>query len=192
MMVKYKSSFKKYAPGQWNPFTSKWKAALEKDFDLSLGGSENILYLGASSGTTVSFLSDVTSGIIFAVEKAPVMAIPLVRLAQKKSNIAPLVCDARNTSYIRDHLFTTTINILFQDIPSPDQVDILSTASHLVDTGCRIFLSLKTQSISLQDKEKTLAKVRAQLQKKFIIEKVQSLEPFHKKHYFFILKKKPE
>ena len=63
---------------------------------VSLGGNENILYLGASSGTTISHLAKRTNGLIFGVEKAFLMAIPLVRLSDRLDNLAPLFCDAHD------------------------------------------------------------------------------------------------
>lgn len=174
---------------EWNPYTSKWKAALDKGLNAKLRGDENILYLGASSGTTISHLCKITSGIIFGVEKAPLMMIPLIRLCQKTNNIAPLFCDARDAEYIREHIYNTPIDILFQDIPSIDQVNIIKKASNLVGSNCRIFLSLKTQSISQKDWKKTAQKAKKELEKSFEILDCISLEPFHQKHFFFVMKK---
>jgi fibrillarin-like pre-rRNA processing protein len=174
----------------WNPYKSKWKAALEKNLIPKLKENEAILYLGASSGTTINHLSKQTSETIFAVEKSTTMAIPLVKLAQKSSNIAPIFADANNTQYIKTQLHKTTPNILFQDIPSSDQIEILTKASKLVSTKCKIYLSLKTKSISQQSQSKTLEQATIKLQKSFMIENHASLEPFHKKHHFFILRKK--
>ena len=183
-------NYYKYKKTEWDPCRSKWKAALKNGFPIKLKGNENILYLGASSGTTVSHLSKKTSGIIFAVEKATTMAIPLIKLSTKLENVAPLFCDAQDTTYIKNHLFEISPDILFQDIPSLDQVEILEKASQLVDKNCKIYLSLKTQSISQRDPEKTILEAKAKLEKNFIIENSGTLEPFHKKHYFLILKKK--
>jgi len=74
---------KKMEKRKWEAKTSKWKAALDVGMDVRLKGDENILYLGASSGTTVGHLSGKTKGTIYAVEKAYQMAIPLVRLSEK-------------------------------------------------------------------------------------------------------------
>jgi len=174
----------------WNPYKSKWKAALEKGLIPSLKGNENILYRGASSGTTISHLCKKTSGIILAVEKSATMAIPLVNLAQKSTNISPIFADANQTEYIRNHIFKVTPQILFQDIPSRDQIEILTKASSLVNKNCKIYLSLKTQSISQQDQQKTLEQAKQELQKSFKIQNHGTLEPFQKKHYFFVLSKK--
>ena len=175
---------------EWNPHHSKWKAALEKGMSVELKGDENILYLGASSGTTVSFLSELTKGKIFAVEKAPLMAIPLVKLAEERKNIVPLFFDARETEKTKEIIKNTKINILFQDIPSKDQIKILTSNAELVDKDCKIFFSLKTQSISQKSKVETLENVKKDLEEDFNILETSELEPFHQKHYFLILKKK--
>lgn len=176
--------------GNWNPYTSKWKAAQEKGLDVPIKGKDNILYLGASSGTTISHISKLTEGIIFGVENSPQMAIGLVRLAEKNKNIAPVFSDARDTDYIKKEISKKKINILFQDIPSIDQVEILANASKLIDKECKILFSLKTQSISQQEPKKTIEQARKKLTEHFKILQTANLEPFHKKHYFFVLGKK--
>lgn len=174
----------------WDPNHSKWKAALEKGAPIGLKGSENILYLGASSGTTVSFLSDQTSGKIFAVEKSPLMAIPLVKISEERKNIFPIFSDARDIEKISKKLENNKIDILFQDIPTIDQVRIIKEASKLVGKECKIYFSLKTQSISQEPKQKTLQYVKQQLDDLFNITMIEELEPFHQKHYFMILEKR--
>ena len=175
---------------EWDPFKSKWKAAFEKGMKVNVVHDENILYLGASSGTTVGHLSGHTEGTIFAVEKSPEMSIPLVSLCETKPNIAPIFADAQNIDYLKTQLHDTKIDILFQDIPSLDQVKILETVSQLVDKKCKIFLSLKTQSISQESPEKTFEKAKKELEKTFKILESKDLEPFHKKHWFLIMQKK--
>jgi fibrillarin-like pre-rRNA processing protein len=174
----------------WNPNKSKWKAALEKGLDIKPNRDDNILYLGASSGTTVGQISKLTKGIVFAVENSPDMAIELVKLAEKSRNIAPIFSDARDADYIKKSLFGKSINILFQDIPSTDQVDILTNASSLIGKNGKILFSLKTQSISQQSPQITLKKAEEALKKTFKIVSKINLEPYHKKHYFFVLEKK--
>ncbi len=175
---------------EWNPYSSKWKAALKKSLDVNLSGNENILYLGASSGTTVGQISKLTKGIIFAVENSPQMAIRLVRLSERNKNIAPIFSDARNIEYLKKSMFNKKIDILFQDIPSTDQIKILENASNLVDKNCKIFLSLKTQSISQKNYKETAKEVENKLKEKFLIVQKTDLLPFHKKHFFYVLKKK--
>lgn len=174
---------------EWNPYKSKWKAALEKGLDLSLDEKDNVLYLGASSGTTVSQISKLTRGIIFAVENSPKMAIQLVRKSEKNKNIAPIFSDARDIDYLKKALHGKRINVLFQDIPSVDQVEILIKNSKLIDKNCKIFFSLKTQSIAQQDYKKTAEEAEKKIKTFFTIIQKTDLSPFHKKHFFYILKK---
>jgi len=175
---------------EWNPYSSKWKAALKKKLNVDLSGDENILYLGASSGTTVGQISKLTKGIIFAVENSPQMAIRLVRLSEKNKNIAPIFSDARNIEYLKKVMFDIKIDILFQDIPSIDQIKILERASALIDKKCKIFLSLKTQSISQKNYKETAKEIEKELKEKFLIVQKSDLSPYHKKHFFYVLKKK--
>ncbi len=175
---------------EWNAYRSKWKSALDRKLSVDLKGDENILYLGASTGSTISHIRKKTKGIIFAVEKSPKMMVELMKLAIKSDNIAPIFADARNVEEIKKRLFKKKIDILFQDIPSPDQVEMLSNAAQLVDKDCRIFLSLKIISVAHWDPETVLKKTEEKLKEHFKITESASLEPFHKKHYFYVLKKK--
>lgn len=175
---------------KWIPEKSKWKAAYDKGLNVNLNLNDNVLYLGASSGSTISFISKYTNGIIFSVEKSPKMIIQLIKKSIKIKNIFPLFCDARNIDYIGSKLKNTKINILFQDIPSFDQVEILINASKLIDNDCKIFFSLKTKSISQVDSYDIYKLVKEKLTNFFEIIEETSLEPYHKFHWFFILKKK--
>lgn len=80
----------------WNPRRSKLAAALLNGLEnLDISEDAKVLYLGASTGTTVSHISDiVTDGRIYAVEFSPTTAKKLVRLARQRTNIAPILGDA--------------------------------------------------------------------------------------------------
>ncbi|MGK0209584.1 MAG: fibrillarin-like pre-rRNA processing protein [Patescibacteria group bacterium] len=173
----------------WNPYNSKWKAALETGLKVELKGDENILYLGASSGTTIGEISQKTKGTIFAVEKAFQMAIPLIKLTKFRKNIAPIFADARDIEYTKSHLHGEKIDILFQDIPSGDQVEILKQNTKLTQKNTKIYFTLKSQSISQENPTKVYQEIKKKLEKDFKIIDESSLEPFHKKHWFFILEK---
>ncbi len=184
------SDIRSQTSDRWDPNTSKWKAALEIGMDVKLKGTENILYLGASSGTTVGQLSKLTTGYIFAVEKSSNMAIPLIRLAEQRNNIVPLFVDAHDIEYIKSKIKDFKIDILFQDIPSMDQVEIILANSTLVEKKCKILLSLKTLSISKAKKEDIIKLEEKKIKEYFSIIDSQSLEKYHKGHTFFILEKK--
>ena len=78
------------------PKRSKLGAALINGLDrFPLNDDSNILYLGASTGTTVSYLSDVCIfGRIYAVEVSIESFYRLLGLAEKRRNIYPIIEDA--------------------------------------------------------------------------------------------------
>ena len=173
----------------WLARNSKWKAALDAGLDVALKGDENILYLGASYGNTVSHLSPLTKGIIFAVEKSERVCIELIKNIKDKKNIAVVFDDAHNTTEIKKRLYRKKIDILFQDIPSLDQVEILERVCEIVGGGCKILLSLKLLSISKKPEKDILENAREKLKKKFNILGEASLNRWHSGHWFFVLEK---
>ena len=81
----------------WNPYRSKLAAALLKGLPFDVPVDAQILYLGAATGTTVSHLSDiVTKGVLYAVESSPVAIISLLKVAEKRGNIIPILSDANH------------------------------------------------------------------------------------------------
>lgn len=71
-----------------------------------MGGIDNIhikpgykvLYLGAASGTTVSHVSDIVGpeGCVYAVEFSQRSGRDLLGVAKKRTNIIPIIEDARH------------------------------------------------------------------------------------------------
>ncbi|MCL7033765.1 hypothetical protein MKW94_000391 [Papaver nudicaule] len=88
----------------WNPFRSKFAAAI-------LGGADNIwivpgargLYFGAASGTTVSHVSDLVgpTGLVYAVEFSHRSGRDLINMAKKRTNVIPIIEDARHLAKYR-------------------------------------------------------------------------------------------
>ncbi|KAB2011866.1 hypothetical protein ES319_D09G048800v1 [Gossypium barbadense] len=105
----------------WNPFRSKLAAAV-------LGGVDNIwikpgakvLYLGAASGTTVSHVSDVVgpNGVVYAVEFSHRSGRDLVNMAKKRTNVIPIIEDARHPAKYR--MLVGMVDVIFSDVAQPD------------------------------------------------------------------------
>ncbi|XP_020968740.1 mediator of RNA polymerase II transcription subunit 36a isoform X2 [Arachis ipaensis] len=122
----------------WNPFRSKLAAAI-------LGGVDNIwikpgarvLYLGAASGTTVSHVSDVVgpNGVVYAVEFSHRSGRDLVNMAKKRTNIIPIIEDARHPAKYR--MLVGMVDVIFSDVAQPDQ-DILDDAGKDFSIECLI------------------------------------------------------
>lgn len=99
----------------WNPFRSKIAAAI-------LGGVDNIwfkpgakvLYLGAASGTTVSHVSDLVGeeGMVYAVEFSQRAGRDLINTAKKRTNVVPLVEDARHPQRYR--MLVPMVDVVFE------------------------------------------------------------------------------
>ena len=78
----------------WDPRRSKLGAMFEQGVETGLEGGETVLYLGAAAGTTVSHVADF-AGPTYAVEFAARPARDLLDAAEPRSNLFPLLKDAR-------------------------------------------------------------------------------------------------
>ncbi|GCC41789.1 hypothetical protein chiPu_0025736, partial [Chiloscyllium punctatum] len=83
----------------WNPFRSKLAAAILGGIDqIHIKPGVKVLYLGAASGTTVSHVSDIVGpeGLVYAVEFSHRSGRDLINVAKKRTNIIPIIEDARH------------------------------------------------------------------------------------------------
>lgn len=168
----------------WNPYRSKLAAALLKGLSLDLSADASILYLGAATGTTVSHLSDiVTKGIIYAVESSPVAIISLLKVAEKRQNIIPILSDANHPE--RYQHMVPAVDLVYQDISQRNQADIFTRniRAYLKPNGTGLIM-VKARSIDVALKPKQAYElVFSTLQKeKFRMKKTVELAPFEKDH----------
>src|SRR6188508_3298676 len=81
----------------WEPYRSKLAGALLKNLkENPIKETSSVLYLGASTGTTVSHVSDIVGnkGLIFAVEPSVRVAREfLENVASRRKNIIPILMD---------------------------------------------------------------------------------------------------
>jgi fibrillarin-like pre-rRNA processing protein len=179
--------YKKEEYRLWDAFRSKLAASLLKglqDFPIKKG--LKILYLGASTGTTISHISDIIgdSGVIFAIESSMRVARELIEnVADKRENIIPIIEDAR-----KPNLYFSTygeVDIVYCDIAQPDQTDIAinNCYRYLKDQG-KILLVIKTRSIDVtQDPKQVILHESEKLQNNnFTIEQILTLDPYDKDH----------
>jgi fibrillarin-like pre-rRNA processing protein len=168
----------------WNPYRSKLAAALLKGITFDIPSDAHILYLGAATGTTVSHLSDiVTNGVIYAVESSPVAIINLLKVAEKRQNIIPILSDANHPE--RYQQIVPTVDLVYQDISQRNQADIFTRniQSYLKPKGTGVIM-VKARSIDVALKPKQAYElVCSSLQKQhFNIKKIVELAPFEKDH----------
>lgn len=175
-----------------DPKRSKLFAAIAKGVSqLGLKEDSKVLYLGASHGYTVSFLSDMlTKGEIYALDFAPRVMRDLVFLAEDKKNIAPMFFDA---SKVEDYKkYVDKVDVVFMDIAQRDQVGIfLKNCDEFLTKGGFAILALKARSMAVNKKPKELFKqVRKDLEKVAIVVDYRELDPYEKDHAVFVIKKK--
>lgn len=175
---------------EFAPINSKLAAVIRQGLDyFNLTEKSLVLYLGASTGTTVSHLSDiVTKGMIFAVESAPVVARDLVFLAEKRSNIAPLLADANKPEEYKDII--TNVDFLYQDVAQKNQVDIFLKNLEFLKSGSLAFLAIKARSIDFaKAPEDVFATVEEKLKQRVKILQKIDISAFQKDHCMFVCKK---
>ncbi len=173
----------------WDPDRSKAAAALTKDLEsFPVERDSDVLYLGASTGTTVSHVSDiVTDGMVYAVEYAPAVARQLVALAEDRDNIAPIIGDARTPDDYAP--LCSSVDVIYQDVAQRDQVGILQRNADLfLKAGGHAMIAVKARSISTEKQpEAVFEEVKEQLQGTFDIVAGRTLAPFHDDHLFLVL-----
>lgn len=170
----------------WNPFRSKVAAAI-------VAGVENIfikpgcklLYLGAASGTTVSHCSDVVGpeGTVYAVEFAHRPGRELINVAKKRTNVIPIIEDARYP--LKYRMLVDMVDVVFADVAQPDQARIVGLNSqYFLKNGGHFMISIKASCIdSTAAAEAVFAsEINKLKQMDFKPLEYVTLEPFERDH----------
>lgn len=168
----------------WDPYRSKYAAYIIKGGKVfPFKEDSSVLYLGASSGTTVSHLADIiTKGRIYAVEFAPRSMRDLKRIAEGRPNIIPILADARHPEDFQE--FVSHVDIIYQDIAQPDQGDILlANRDYYMPHGTLIYM-VKARSTDVTKKPKEIFnnEVQRLTQKGVKILDRVIISPFEKDH----------
>jgi fibrillarin-like pre-rRNA processing protein len=153
--------------------------------------NSRVLYLGVSTGTTISHISDIVGpkGIIFGVENSSRVARDFLdRVASHRKNIIPIIQDARQP---KDYFSVyDKVDIVYSDIAQPDQTEIAiaNCKLYLKNTG-HLFLVIKTRSIDVtKSPKKVIENESKKLQTNFKILQQIDLQPFDKDHAMVIAK----
>ena len=179
----------------WDPFRSKLAGAILKGLkENPIKESSKVLYLGASTGTTVSHVSDIigNNGIVFPVEPSVRVARELLEnVSSKRNNIIPILLDARN--YLKYFGYFGIVDVVYSDIAQPDQtiIAIDNCKSYLKDNG-DLLIIIKTRSIDVLTDPKVVTQNEAKKleENNFTIIQILNLEPFEKDHFIIHAKLK--
>jgi fibrillarin-like pre-rRNA processing protein len=171
----------------WDPFRSKLAAAILKGLkDIGLREGHSVLYLGASTGTTLSHVSDIVGerGVVFGVEFSARVARELIeRVVKHRRNVVPIVADARHPRLYPS--IYGKVDLVYCDIAQPDQTEIaVENCRIYLKSGGKLLLVVKCRSIDVAMEPTLVVKQEASKLKEsgFKINQVVELEPFDKDH----------
>ncbi|KAI1405660.1 rRNA 2'-O-methyltransferase fibrillarin [Hypoxylon fuscum] len=174
----------------WNPFRSKLAAGIIGGIDnIYMKPGSKVLYLGAASGTSVSHVSDIVgpTGNVYAVEFSHRSGRDLVNMAQNRTNVIPIVEDARHPMKYR--MLVPMVDCIFADVAQPDQARIVALNAQLfLKVGGGVVISIKANCI---DSTAAPEAVFAQEVQKLRAERIKpqeqlTLEPYERDHCIVI------
>lgn len=175
-----------------DPTRSKLFASIAKGISqLGIKEDSTVLYLGASHGYTVSFLSDMlTQGEIYALDFAPRVLRDLVFMCEVKENILPIFADAKLVNTYKK--IVPKVDIVFMDVAQRDQTGIfLDNCKTFLKPGGFGLLALKARSVDVTKKPKDIFKtVRRDLEAVAAVVDYRELDPYEEDHAFFVIKMK--
>ncbi len=176
----------------WTPYRSKLSAAISngmKNFEIKEGGS--VLYLGASTGTTASHVSDIVgkSGRVYCVEISERCMRDLINVCNARGNMLPILGDAHETEAYAD--VVDECDVIYQDVSAKEQAEILKKNSRFLKKKGFAYFAIKSQSIDISRQPKDIYKEElAKLEDTFEVVESLSLEPYDAAHLFVVLRKK--
>ncbi|MEM1524529.1 MAG: fibrillarin-like rRNA/tRNA 2'-O-methyltransferase [Nitrososphaerales archaeon] len=171
----------------WDPFRSKLAAALLKGLkEFPISENSKVLYLGVSTGTTASHISDIIGegGILFGVEFAPRVAREFIdRVVKHRKNVIPIIEDARRPDKYLS--IFGKVDIVYCDLAQPDQTEIaILNCKKYLKNGGHLLLIVKARSIDVIKEPKEIFKIEAEKLENegFKINQIIKLDPFDKDH----------
>ncbi len=175
---------------EWDPNKSKPAAALARGLkNFPLKRKSKVLYLGAASGATCSFFSDIVGeeGLIYAVEFSERTAMDLNITSEKRGNIIPILADARR---VEQYEWVEPVDILFEDVASDEQsVILIRNAEKFLKPDGLAMIAIKARSIDVVKEPRQVYNEQLEiLEKKFKVVERLELDPYEKDHLFLVLK----
>lgn len=164
----------------WDPRRSKLAALYMQGRGVELLPEMRVLYLGAAHGTTVSHIADYVE-VVYAVERAALPMRHLLRVAERRRNVIPILADARLPEEYACLL--EEVDLLYQDVSDPMQVEIALRNSVFLKRGGVLVLMLKVPCIdSIASREDVLQEAMKGLDGTYEIDDITWLAPYHREH----------
>src|SRR3989338_10690561 len=136
---------------EWDPYSSKLAALImNKCHNIFIRKDDIVLYLGSSTGTTVSHVSDIVGkdGFVFAVDLAPRVMRDLIFNLEARKNVAPILESANHTEKLKERV--SIVDVVYQDLAQKNQVNIfLKNISLFLKKDGYALLAVKARSIDV-------------------------------------------
>lgn len=176
----------------WNPYRSKLAAAILKGLkNMHIKKGNNVLYLGAATGTTSSHISDIigAEGSLYAVEFSERNMRQLLNVCSSRENMFPIF---KNASFVEEYAEDVgTVDIIYQDLSARNQADLLLLNGGLLRRGGHAYVAIKSQSISVSKHPREVYKeFFARVSRNFELLESFDLGPFDRMHMFAVFRKK--
>jgi len=176
----------------WDPFRSKLAGAIIKGLkNMPIKPGSTVLYLGASTGTTISHVSDIIdiNGLVFGVEVSARVARELMdKVVKYRKNVIPIVEDARRPDRYAQFVFKKA-DVLYSDIAQPDATEItLNNSLKFLKKGGYLVLIVKARSIDpvLPTGEIIKREAKKLEDAGFKVIEILNLNPYDKEHGFIL------
>jgi fibrillarin-like pre-rRNA processing protein len=165
---------------RWEPRRSKIGAMLDRGLETGLDGSKTLLYLGAAAGTTVSHVADF-AGPVYAVEFAARPMRDLVDVARSRTNVFPLLKDAR-TPETYAHI-VEPVDVIVQDVATSGQARVALENRRFLGGDGRLLLVVKARSEDVTATPDTVfERVLSTLEDGYEVRGTERLDPLHDDH----------
>ena len=178
----------------WDLYRSKLAAAIHKGLkEMPIAPGSIVLYLGASTGTTPSHVSDIigANGGVYCVEFAQRSMRDLITVCEKRDNMLPIMGDARLPQEYAGQI-EGKVDVIYQDVAQPDQADIFIKNSRMfLKKGGVGMIAIKSQSIDVtRQPRKVFEEFVTQMGPEIDVTDQIELSPYDLEHLFIAGKKK--
>lgn len=171
----------------WDPYRSKLASSILEGLPtVPIREGDAVLYLGAANGTTASHVSDIvgTSGVVYCVEFSPASFSDLIRLAEHRENVFPILADARHP--LKYSFMVGGVDVLYCDLAQPRQGEIvLNNASLFLRTGGHLLHAIKAASVDSSIPPSHVYRTAlSELSTQFKIQSEIAIDRYQKRHVF--------
>jgi fibrillarin-like pre-rRNA processing protein len=176
---------------EWNPRKSKLAAYLKAGGTVfPIKKDSRLLYLGASSGTTASHISDIAAaGKVYCVEFSPRMFRELMTTCARRSNMMPILGDATNPE---EYQFAVDpVDIVYADVAQKRQADIIADNMNFfrADTGM-VAIKARSEDVASNPSDIYRASEKRLKERGFEILDSRDLGPYENDHRMIVFRRK--